>query len=84
MDKWQRDALLRSPLFTPLHPVVTKLGENFPALPELNQLLSSAQSMITVKSGHALRFVPQETGKLAFESQYEPRCYLSGEVQSRA
>lgn len=84
MHTWQREELLLSPLFAPLHPVIASLGEAFPALPELNQLLSSAHSTIAVQSGHALRFVPQETGKLAFESQYEPRCYLSGEVQSRA
>ena len=84
MATWRHDELLQSPLFAPLHPVISRLAEDFPRLPELNRLLSSAQSTITVQSGHALRFVPQETGKLAFESQYEPRCYLSGEVQSRA
>ena len=84
MAIWQRDVLLRSPLFAPLHPVISSLGDDFPSLPELNRLLSSAQHTITVQSGQALCFVPQNTGKLSFESQYEPRCYLNGEVQSRS
>jgi len=84
LDTWQREELLHSPLFAPLHPVIARLGEAFPTLSELNQLLSATHHSIVVQSGHALRFVPQETGKLAFESQYEPRCYLTGEVQTRA
>lgn len=36
-----------------------------------------------VQNGTPLRFVAQEYGKLPFESQYEPRCYLRGEVQTR-
>lgn len=81
--EWDRDALLRSPLFAPLHPVIAKLrtGE-FPALEALNALLQL--SVITVQSGHELRFVEQGTGRLTFEAQYEPRCYLNGEVQTRA
>jgi Protein of unknown function (DUF3025) len=39
---------------------------------------------ITVQSGMPLSFVPQRHGKLPFEAQYEPRCYLTGEVQMRA
>ena len=35
-------------------------------------------------SGQPLSFVPQEYGKLPFEAQYEPRCYLKGEVPTRA
>ena len=31
-----------------------------------------------------LSFVAQVVGKLPFEAQYEPRCYLAGEVQMRA
>jgi hypothetical protein len=32
----------------------------------------------------ALCFVAQAVGKLSFEAQYEPRCFLNGEVQMRA
>ena len=74
--------LLQSPLFAPLHPVMGNLNaEGFPALEELNALL--LMHSITVQSGCTLRFVAQGPGRLAFEEQYEPRCYLTGEVQTR-
>jgi hypothetical protein len=83
--EWNREALLQSPLFAPLHPILTDLQTgDFPTLHECNALLAVRHSPITVKSGMALRFVAQEFGKLSFEAQYEPRCYLTGEVQMRA
>ena len=84
MPTWQRDALMATPMFAPLREVIAQLGEAFPTQNELNQLLARRTDQIMVDSGHGLRFVPQQTGKLGFESQYEPRCYLSGEVQSRS
>jgi len=79
---WNLAALLRSPLIAPLHPLLEQLaGEHFPALADCNVLL--AQWPVMTQSGQPLRFVPQEYGKLAFERQYEPRCYLSGEVMTR-
>ena len=79
---WNRAALLHSPLFKPLYPILGCLESiDFPGLSAFNDQLSSKQ--ITVKMGHSLRFVPQESGRLGFESQYEPRCYLTGEVQTR-
>lgn len=79
---FNRDYLLQSPIFAPLHPVIATLKtERFPGLEELNaQLLAHP---ITVQTGRELRFVEQAAGKLAFEAQYEPRCYLTGEVQTR-
>lgn len=80
---WNQGKLLQSKLFQPLHSVLERLqGSNFPSLFELNKLLVF-QSTITLKSGKSLSFVQQEPGKSGFESQYEPRCYLSGEVQIR-
>lgn len=80
--EWNRDALLNSPLFAPLHPVIGDLkSTGFPELEELNAMLDGRG--VTVRSGCALRFVEQGTGKQAFEQQYEPRCYLTGEVQTR-
>jgi hypothetical protein len=77
------DDLLGSPLFAPLHPVLLRLERSrFPSLSELNAQLAM-QSGISVQSGRQLCFVEQGSGKLAFESQYEPRCYLTGEVQTR-
>ena len=79
---FNRDYLLQSPIFAPLHPVIATLKtDRFPGLEELNAQLSAHP--ITVQTGRELRFVEQAAGKLAFEAQYEPRCYLTGEVQTR-
>ncbi len=51
---------------------------------DCNALLAAHRPPITVRSGLPLRFVAQQSGKPPFEAQYEPRCYLSGEVQMRA
>lgn len=80
---WNRDALLASPLFEPLHHQLKRLAaDHFPTLLDYNALLAT-RAEITLHSGKPLRFVEQGLGKLAFEAQYEPRCYLSGEVQTR-
>lgn len=80
---WNLAALLNSPLFAPLHPVLSHLEpDKFPTLRDFNELLA-CHPAISVQPGHPLRFVPQESGRLGFESQYEPRCYLTGEVQTR-
>lgn len=80
--EWNR--LLQSTLFAPLHPVISRLkSAGFPTLEELNAQLVAHQPAIAVQSGCELRFVGQGIGRLAFEEQYEPRCYLSGEVQTR-
>jgi hypothetical protein len=82
---WDSEFLLNSPLFTPLQPVIKRLDiDEFPQLKDWNSLLSGVYQGISVQNGLPLRFVAQERGKLGFESQYEPRCYLSGEVQTRA
>jgi len=83
--EWNRAALLQSPLFAPLHPLFTHLdGGNFPTLQDCNALLAAYETPITVQRGLPLRFVAHECGKLPFEAQYEPRCYLKGEVPTRA
>jgi len=82
--EWNKDALLQSPLFAPLHPLISRLKpEGFATLNELNALLAVCQPDIAVQRGSPLRFVEQGRDKLAFEAQYEPRCYLTGEVQTR-
>jgi hypothetical protein len=82
--EWPPAILLQSPLFAPLHPLLERIkSTEFPTLHEWNSLLESHYQGLVVQSGHALRFVAQAQGRLGFESQYEPRCYLSGEVQTR-
>ncbi len=84
MPDWNKEILLRSPFFAPLYDGIFRLGAHgFPTLQDCNALLDARQPCVTVQCGKALRFVPQEYGKLSFEAQYEPRCYLQGEVQTR-
>jgi hypothetical protein len=81
---WNTGTLLRSPLFAQLHPVLAELeAGDFPSLDDCNALLAAHHPPITVSSGMPLRFVEQQRGKLLFEAQYEPRCYLAGELQMR-
>ncbi|MDP2806307.1 MAG: DUF3025 domain-containing protein [Gallionellaceae bacterium] len=80
---WHREDLLQSPFFEPLHAVLQRYGKNdFPNLADYNELLADQPSIAT-QSGKQIKFVEQGLGKLGFEAQYEPRCYLSGEVQTR-
>lgn len=82
--EWHKDALLDKPCFAPLQPFVSRLGgDTFPTLQECNALLEWHTPAATVQSGQRVRFVAQQYGKLPFESQYEPRCYLKGEVATR-
>ncbi len=82
--EWNKEALLQSPLFAPLHPALASLESDcFPSMQDCNALLASHLPPIAVQRGLPLRFVAQEYGKLAFEAQYEPRCYLKGEVPTR-
>jgi hypothetical protein len=81
---WNRSELINSPFFEPLRLILGQLNsDQFPSLAELNCMLERLSSPITVQSGLPIRFVEQNTGKLAFEMQYEPLCYLKGEVQTR-
>ena len=81
---WDKRALLNAPMFAPLHPILTRLKDDqFPSIQICNDLLAEYQPNITLQQGLQLSFVPQVLGKQGFESQYEPRCYLKGEVQMR-
>lgn len=81
--QWDRVALLNSAIFEPLHLALQSLNSaHFPDVSMLNAILLARPAIFT-QSGKPLRFVDQATGKLVFEAQYEPRCYLTGEVQTR-
>lgn len=83
--KWNKEALLNTSSFAPLHSIISHLdSDQFPTLQDCNALLASHHPAIVVNNGMPLRFVPQEFGKLPFEAQYEPRCFLKGEVPTRA
>ncbi len=79
--QFDREGLLKSTLFFPLHTAIARLGaEAFPTLDDLNALLSDRKP--SVQSGRALKFVLPGF-RSTFEEQYEPRCYLAGEVETR-
>lgn len=79
---WDRQALLAQPMLEPLHHLICRFAEqHFPGLDDYNALL--AEYPLVTQSARPLRFVEQAHGRLAFEAQYEPRCYLTGEVQTR-
>lgn len=83
--QWDKGSLLKATAFEPLHPVIARMDQgHFPTLQECNELLLAHEPSIKVHNGTSLSFVPQEYGKLEFEAQYEPRCYLKGEVPTRA
>ena len=85
IPEWDPATLLRSQLFAPLHPALSQfITHNFPTVEDCNALLTVRQPPVTVQCALPLRFVAHEPGKLLFERQYEPRCYLNGEVQMRA
>jgi hypothetical protein len=82
--EWDPQRLLGLPAFQPLHPAIARMAaDGFPDLAAMNALLQGHPEPIVTRSGQAVRFVPQEYGKLPFARQYEPRCYLHGEVPTR-
>ncbi len=82
---WTPAQLLASAAFRPLHPAIQPLpATRFPTLQDCNALLAQGDETICVHDGTPLRLVAQAEGKLPFEAQYEPRCYLRGEVQTRS
>jgi len=84
IPEWNKELLLQTQMFAPLHPTIHAIhGDGFPSLNECNRLLGERPQLIKVSSRIDLRFVEQEYGKLPFEAQYEPRCYLKGEVPTR-
>jgi len=87
-DTWLPSFFQTSPLFWPVIPAFTSLREitgaannlQWPALIHCNQLL--ANNIINDNQKN-IRFVEQSLHCQTFEEEYEPRIYLSGQVQTR-
>lgn len=81
---WDPNFMDLSPMFEPfLH--LNEFLRNMQCWPEpvdLNSLSLSQQ--ISTQSGKPIFFVPQAMGKQHFEQKYEPRIYLTGQVQTRS
>ena len=84
---WNNSYLYSSPLFAPLELAFHMLQHStnqWPTLTEYNQALKALPDPIINNNGKEISFVDQNTdGSSLFESQYEPRIFLHGEVQTR-
>lgn len=82
-NEWLPSFLNTSLLFEPLQEMGKAFErlDHWPGIEKLNQL--NPVGAITTKSGQRVRFVPQAKGAREFAQQYEPRIYLTGEIQSR-
>lgn len=74
-----------SPLFEPLLSIGNELAENadWPELNDLQRLAEVCHKQLANQDGKPVRFVPQSDKPQHFEEEYEPRIYLTGEVQTR-
>jgi len=80
---WDREALLASPTFAAVQPLLARLPKGaFPDLEALNAL--AAERRIVTGGGEALRFVEAAKATGPLERPYESRVYETGEVPTRA
>lgn len=82
---WNPQFLATSPMFEPLRQVASTLS-NCPAWPTLDayqQLAAASHNPPVTQSGLPIRFVPQGPKPEQFSEKYEPKIYLTGEVQTR-
>ncbi|MFL6581327.1 MAG: DUF3025 domain-containing protein [Burkholderiales bacterium] len=81
-DFWNTDWLNRSEIFAPLRAVGASLPEiGWPNTEILNGLATSAGRVVNAQ-GLRVRFVPPQKAN-AFDEAFEPRTFLTGEVQVR-
>lgn len=85
LSSWEPLFLQRSPLFEPLLSIGNALAENadWPELCDLQRVVDVNRKQLVNQDGKPIRFVPQGDKAQQFEDEYEPRIYLTGEVQTR-
>lgn len=82
-DFWNTDWLNRSDMFAPLRAAASKLPSiGWPDTTLLNAIADDCGRIVNAR-GQLLRFVPQAAGPRPFESGFEARAWLRGEVQVR-
>lgn len=82
---WKADFLLRSPLFKPFD-LLQKYFSHFSQWPTVNDLESLKHTInpsIYTRSEKLICFVPQAASTNQHSQQYEPRIFLTGEIQTR-
>jgi DUF3025 family protein len=80
---WNPGFLARSPMFEPLRAHAGAFGASWPRLADLQRPLDQRNPPPRNAGGMPLRVVPQGRRPVAFEHGYEPRLYLTGELQVR-
>lgn len=83
---WQADFHQLSDLYKPIIPAFLQMKHNtshWPGLQEFQSLLNSQSEIVTNAQQKPIQFVKQATNCDTFQDQYEPRIYLTGEVQTR-
>ena len=84
-DFWNTEWLSRSPIFAPLQPVAARLPAiGWPDTALLSALAEDCGRRVVNAQGQQLRFVPHPGKPKDFESGFEQRAYLRGDVQVRA
>lgn len=85
-SKWKPDFMHGSPLFAPLQPLadrVTGCRTGWPGLTDYQTWLEQSVGSPSSEGGAPIRFMAQGLKPTRFEDGYEPRIYLTGEVQTR-
>lgn len=83
---WRADFYRLSELFNPIIPSLHQLkyhNDRWPQLWEYQSLLDSYSKPIVNAQKKPIKFVNQSTHCHSFHEQYEPRIFLTGEVQTR-
>ncbi|WP_124948340.1 DUF3025 domain-containing protein [Sulfurirhabdus autotrophica] len=82
---WDPQFLSRSPMFEPLYAIASSFMKHttWPHLQDYQQLLHTTEKAISNQNGQPIQFVPQGQKPLQFSEKYEPRIFLTGEVQTR-
>ena len=82
-DYWNTDWLNRSDMFAPLRAVGARLpGIGWPNSDLLNGLADATGRVVNAQ-GLRVRFVPQAPKSTDFRDGFEPRAFLTGQVQLR-
>ncbi|HNP25570.1 MAG TPA: DUF3025 domain-containing protein [Nitrosomonas sp.] len=86
LTHWHSHFIDLSPVFEPFRPLAGDIEtlSDWPTCQDLENLMQHVRQEVSTYSGAPVRFVSQEnTANDAFEQQYEPRIYLTGEVATR-
>lgn len=83
LGSWTLD-FLNLPLYQIFSQLELPCFEAWPTISQLNHAATRWSPQLSNAKGQVIQFVPQDTKKnKAFAEQYEPRIYLTGEVQTR-